>query len=96
MNGSAYVIIEESKYFGSTFHVMSNVIDSDGYFDSDYFEIKGNETSYEIIVESKLRSIHLVLKLVKLILFQKQIPKIMEVKKEFKFSIKVNQRNIEL
>jgi methionyl-tRNA formyltransferase len=74
-NGSAHAIIEDFKYFGPTLHVMTNVIDGGSCIDTDYFELTGSETSYEILIESKLRGMQLVHKLLDNLVFEIKPPK---------------------
>ncbi len=64
-NGSSHAIIEEFCHFGPTLHVMNDVIDGGQIVSTSYFELEGNETSFEISEESKRRGIFLVLELVR-------------------------------
>jgi methionyl-tRNA formyltransferase len=75
-NGSAHAIIEDFKYFGPTLHEMTDVIDGGSCIDTDYFELTGSETSYEILIESKLRGLQLVYNLVDNLLAGLKPPKI--------------------
>lgn len=59
-NGSSHAIIEDFKYFGPTLHKMTGVIDGGGIVSYDYFNLKGDETSFEISEETKKRGIILV------------------------------------